>query len=131
MIEDFWKLDQTNYDKLELKKGVEFHYSEEFIEYYDKWKIHLDDFNNDIKQSIKDIVPEDMYIEMKYDILCKKIIDQLLSFIDLYGRLGSKDIVEAVKNIKNDHIAENINNYNIKYLSINGLKQSIKKIVAV
>jgi len=131
MIEDFWKLDQTSYNKEELKKGVEFHYGEEFIEYYDKWKKHLDEFNNDIKNSIKDIIPIDMYISMEYDILCKKIISQLLSFIDIYGKLESKDIVAAVQNIKNEHIAENINNYNIKYMSVTGLKQSIKKIVAV
>lgn len=129
MIEDFWKLEQSNYNKEQLKNLIKEHYGEDFIDDYTKWKTNLDALNNDAKIKISHIVPESDFTEMKYDEFCNKIIEELEYVVDKKSTIKANDIIIISENVLNYIISDNINSYNIKYTSLEGIIDSVKKVV--
>lgn len=131
-IKDFWE-NKNLYKKngMLLERAKEF-YSNEFINEYSKWKENLEGINQIIKDYLfQRNFPQRCWEDMKYDWFAKKVIDLIEEWIKVNEDITPNDIRIITEKLIQDYINIMLHNYMEHANSINGLMESIKKVVVM
>ena len=106
----FWQLNQEKYDKDELINIFVNEHENLFVDNYNEWKEHLAEFNNIIKQTIKNYYhkDEEKYIDITYDEYCTLYLKEVTDVIKFKGTFTPKDIFDIVYKISFNRIKETI-----------------------